>query len=127
MLGKNRLASRAIVLTGVLFAAGALGGNEHAGKGRDATFEKLDGDGDGYVSSAEFERAPVHEQVDHDALDTDDDGRLSRAEFAAFELMSQDVGSEPRSGQRERIERRTDEPFQASDPTRDPGRRQPDR
>lgn len=144
MLTKNRLASSAIVLAVGLFAAGAFAGNEHAAKGHDAkghdakghdvTFEELDEDRDGYISNAEFQTTPLHEQVDHDALDTDDDGRLNRTEFAAFELMSQDISSEQRmktdrswQGDQTEPRRSTDEPFQASDPTRDPGRSEPDR
>lgn len=141
MVTKNRLASSALVLAGGLFAAGAFGNadehdarhdtamdrTKHSGMAQEQSFDELDEDRDGYISNAEFQTTKAHEQVDIDALDTDDDGRLNRTEFSAFEMMSQDAGSEQRmEGDGTEPRRSTDEPFQASDPTRDPGTRERD-
>lgn len=141
MLTKNRLACSALVLAGGLFAAGALaGGNgndgneshqkatetgQPTGNVHGITFDELDEDRDGYISNAEFRTTKLSEQVDHEALDVDDDGRLNRTEFAAFEMMSQDTRGEPTD--RTEPRRTADEPFQASDPTRDQGTTEPER
>jgi hypothetical protein len=64
---------------------------------RAVSFEKVDANGDGYISQSEFQGADV-QQVDHSTLDADNDGRLNRTEFAAFERMGQ-VKSGPHGSQ----------------------------
>lgn len=59
---------------------------------REAEFNQLDRDGDGYLSKAELS-AKKDLAPGPDALDRDNDGRVSRTEFAAVETSS--VGPEP--------------------------------
>ena len=93
---KHRLLSGAIVVAGGLFATTALANTDeksgmHSGqKSKDVSFEKVDGNGDGYISQSEFQDINVEQQVDHSALDQNNDGRLDRTEFAAFEQLTED-------------------------------------
>lgn len=121
---KRTIASSMVVLAGGLFATAAAANTEDYGKadhgmkqGQDVSFQKLDQNGDGYISQSEFQNANVR-QVEHDTLDTDNDGRINRTEFAAFEQMSQHQTSDPRS--EISPDYRTDEPFQTTEPTDDP-------
>lgn len=50
---------------------------------RDVEFDALDSDGDGYLSTEEFQAAKGTSTTD--GTDEDQDGRISRSEFAAFE------------------------------------------
>ena len=56
---------------------------------REAQFNQLDADGDGYLTMAEL-RAMPELTAEPDVLDRDQDGRVSRTEFAALELSSED-------------------------------------
>ena len=122
---KRTIASSMIVLAGGMFATAATANTEDYGSktdhgmkhGQDVSFLKLDQNGDGYISQSEFENSNL-EQVEHDTLDTDNDGRINRTEFAAFEQMSQDQMSDPRS--ETSPDYRADEPFQTTEPTDDP-------
>ena len=118
----NQVLSSAIVVAGGLFASAALATTGESGmhKGQDVTFEKLDENGDGYISRTEFESTGV-EQVDHSTLDFDNDGRVDRTEFAAFERMheeSPEQGAEypeqgneyPEQGTERYESRRADDP-----------------
>lgn len=62
---------------------------------REALFNRLDCDGDGYLSMAELRGeagvSPESETLDRDEIDRDDDGRISRTEFAALELSAEDA------------------------------------
>jgi hypothetical protein len=62
---------------------------------REAEFNQLDRDGDGYLNEAEL-AAKEDLQPGRDELDRDDDGRISRSEFAAVETTS--VGPDERPG-----------------------------
>lgn len=62
---------------------------------REAEFNQLDGDGDGYLSKAELS-AKKDLAPGPDVLDRDDDGLVSRTEFAAVETSS--VGPDPSGG-----------------------------
>lgn len=50
----------------------------------DATFKRVDADGDGFISKAELEKADAKLSADFAKYDTDGDGRLSPAEFDAM-------------------------------------------
>lgn len=54
---------------------------------RDVEFDALDSDGDGYLSTEEFQAAMGTSTTD--GTDEDEDGRISRSEFAAFEADEQ--------------------------------------
>lgn len=62
---------------------------------REAQFNQLDADGDGYLSQAELQ-GEVELAAERDNLDRDDDGRVSRSEFAALEVLPEagQTGSE---------------------------------
>lgn len=56
---------------------------------REARFNQLDSDGDGYLTEAEVS-AEQSLAMDPGSLDRDDDGRISRTEFAAVEILPDD-------------------------------------
>lgn len=91
---KNRFFSSLIVIIGGMFASTALANTEEGkthsamGKQGDVSFEKVDVNGDGYISELELKDSGAY-QVEHSKLDTDNDGRVNQTEFAAFEQMSQ--------------------------------------
>lgn len=73
---------------------------------RDAEFNRLDRDGDGYLSREEL-MAKKDLRPGPDALDSDADGRISRSEFAAVERSS--IGPEtPSARESSTSEQRTD-------------------
>lgn len=119
---KKTIASGVLVLAGGLGMSAAAntedGMKEHPmHQEQDVSFQKLDRNGDGYISQSELQSSDV-EQVQHDTLDTDNDGRINRTEFAAFEQMSQDQSSDP---SREAVpDYQADEPFQSTEPSDDP-------
>ena len=120
---KHRLLSSAIVLAGGLFMGNALANTDETGmhsgeKSKDLSFEKVDQDGDGYISQSEFENINVEQQLDHGSLDQDQDGRLDRTEFAAFERLSQD----PSEQATEYPSQTTGETYESTtqDPAQDP-------
>ena len=91
---KNKLFSSAIVIAGGLLATSALantgneaGMKEHGQKGETVSFEKVDANGDGYISEQELKDSGAF-QVDHATLDVDSDGRVDQTEFAAFEQVT---------------------------------------
>lgn len=60
---------------------------------REARFNQLDVDGDGFLSKQEF-AAGEDVAASPETLDQDADGRISRSEFAALELHDSDAADE---------------------------------
>lgn len=95
---KHKVLTGAIFITGGLLATTAFADTDERGKhdadmkqkGKELSFQKLDQDGDGYISQSEFEQVDIDKRVDHASLDMDNDGQLDRTEFAAFEQLASD-------------------------------------
>lgn len=67
---------------------------------RDVTFDKLDTDGDGYLSTNEYQGADGTAATP--GTDQDQDGRISRSEFAAVEVREQEGGMSEATSKKER-------------------------
>lgn len=122
---KNRIFSSAIVIAGGLFATTAVAdmhADKHKEKQDTVSFEKVDENGDGYISQNEFVNSGAF-QVDHEKLDTDQDGRVNQSEFAAFErteMQGQGQQSQQGLGQPDESEYDDQNPEFESDYTTDP-------
>jgi uncharacterized Zn finger protein len=68
---------------------------------RDAVFNRLDGNGDGYLSRAEW-NAQDDLKPAPEALDRDNDGQISRTEFAAVEITTE-ISAVGRERQRDKL------------------------
>lgn len=106
---KNTIFSSAIVLTAGLFATSAMAGGGEKGamhgdkqSKQNVSFQKIDENGDGYISQSEFQNANIPE-VDHQMLDSDSDGRVNETEFAAFEQLT-----EEQTGQQQGVQQDTE-------------------
>jgi sporulation protein YlmC with PRC-barrel domain len=86
---------------------------------RDARFDTLDTDGDGYLSGQEYQG--VDGTAATDETDQNQDGRISRTEFAAYETRDLEGGTYPESSAGDRYGETTDsEQSNDSDNANDP-------
>ena len=127
---KNTIFSSAIVLTAGLLATSAMAGGGEKGamsgdtQGKhDVSFQKIDENGDGYISQSEFENANIPE-VDHQMLDANQDGQVDETEFAAFEqLTDEQTGQQTQPG----ADYEQGSEWETEDPTQQQGEWEEDR
>lgn len=87
---------------------------------RDVRFDALDTDGNGYLSTQEYQGTDGATATD--VTDQDQDGRISRTEFAAFEVRELEGGTYEESSADERYGDTDAEQSYESDGTADPAR-----